>query len=123
MRVTRGDNIAFLFLPALTILGIAGTFVAGKIYTTLNPIVISVSNRTGETISDLTVTCSGESKKNSLKSNGVSQFEFSTCEGRVSIGNGSFHFGSCTPDEVGFSRLDVDIKAQILIDGDCRFTE
>ncbi len=121
MRVTRGDNFVFLFLPALTVLGLAGTYVAGKIRMALNPIVITVSDSSSAKISKLTVTCSGSTQTSLLKTNGLVQFEFPVCEGQVSLSRDDVSLGICTPREGEFSRLKIDLKDQKISDSDCHF--
>lgn len=121
MRITRGDNFGFFFLTGLTLVALAGTFVAGKIYSVMNPIVITINNTTDSKIENLSISCSRSIENISIDGNDKSELKFAECSGEIKFSIGEVPIGSCTSEESGFSKLDIEIKEPKVSQVNCKF--
>ena len=123
MRITRGDNLAFFLTTGLTFVALVGTFVAGRIYSLMNPVMITINNTAESKIENLSISCSKSSQNISLGGKEKAQLKFPECEGEINFSIAEVSIGSCTSGDGGFSKLEVEIKQAKISQENCEFEQ
>ncbi len=120
MRITRGDNWANLFLPALTFLGIVGTFVGGNLYEFMRAekeIIIHSSTNPQRVI----IYCDEQKfEVNKLREN-VWQLLTKDCDGTIHLYINGNSIGKCPKEFDDFSRIEIRADAKNFTGDDCSY--
>ena len=121
MRITRGDNIAFLLLPGITFLGIILTFIIGHVRPFFVSQKVEIHNVSDRTVISFQFTCDEKNFQSELKAKSTAVVEMKRCKGDLTFTADGIDAGRCFTLQEYFDSVQVRYSGNIIENKDCEF--